>query len=505
MVVAMFLWTCAASGLAAAILARMAWRRRYAAPAATPLAVFFVSVSIWDFAYASYSGIARSQLTMAIMYVGVAMASPSAFVFVARLGRFEWLVNRLTLAVLAAISLFIAGAAATDARFGLLFHGHIGSDRLLREHAGAAFWVNVVYAYSLLAAVTLMVMIYLHRSRQILYRRQFAALLIGVIVPWMSSLGFVFNLTDRDITPAAFGITVVLIGTSMWRYRGLSVVPVARYLLVERMSDGVIVIDDKNMLSDLNPAAVTMFHTGKDAVGTKLENAPVLASALAGLDRTAKSARFEFVIPDPSTPRSVEITSHAMEDKRGRQLGLLIVVRDITHRVGLEHELEQLASTDALTGIGNRRRFDERLALEHARALRTGLPLTLVIVDVDRLKQINDRGGHRAGDLALQRVAHHVEANARRVDLAARIGGDEFALLLPETSDEDARPVVERILEAVAADRDPRLVDTVTVSVGVATIDATQHTVEDLQRFADDAMYQAKDAGRNRIHMATAP
>ncbi len=500
----LYLGVCAVSGLTSMVLAVIAWRRRAAASASAALAAFFLADALWDLAYVLDETTGSTRIGLTVMYAGVALAAPAAFVFLARLGHFEFLQSRMVLGILAAISSVIVAAAALDSRLGLLFNGFLGSDRLVRAHVGPVFWLNVIYDYILLAGITAMVISYLRRNRHRLYRRQSVALLIGVIVPWASSLGLVLNLTSRDITPLALSITALAFAMAMWRYRGVSVVPIARSLLVDRMADAVIVLDPQRMISDMNPAAATMFRADLADIGAGLKDVPVLASALAELDLAAENPAFECVIPEQSRSRHVEITSHVLRDAHGRFNGTLIVGHDITHRMDLERALETLALTDALTGIGNRRRFEERLALEHARAARTGEPLTLVIVDLDHLKETNDAGGHRAGDAALRRVARHIAANVRSTDLAARIGGDEFAVLLPETDLQYARVVVDRILDAVRSDRDGSLIGPITVSIGVACVDARIQPSQDLESLADHALYAAKQAGRSQAHFSAA-
>jgi diguanylate cyclase (GGDEF)-like protein len=169
----------------------------------------------------------------------------------------------------------------------------------------------------------------------------------------------------------------------------------------------------------------------------------------------------------------------------------------------LGHQFDRLAmasQTDHLTGLGNRRYFQERLEEEFARANRHGLSLSLLMIDVDGLKEINDRGGHRAGDLALRRAATAIREGSRLSDVAARWGGDEFVLLAPSTGLEEARRVGERIraLMGTGAEGESRAV---TVSVGVSTIDGAGRTAspETLVREADIALYAAKEAGRNQV------
>jgi diguanylate cyclase (GGDEF)-like protein len=158
--------------------------------------------------------------------------------------------------------------------------------------------------------------------------------------------------------------------------------------------------------------------------------------------------------------------------------------------------LVDLSRTDPLTRLRNQRAFEERLAEEVARAGRYGGPLSLLIADVDGLKAVNDRGGHHAGNLALRAVGAAMGKDARQTDLAARIGGDEFALVAPNTRAAEAVALAERI-RGLVAEHGP---DGVTISLGVATLGAGERgDAEALLRAADAALYEAKHRGRNQV------
>ncbi len=166
--------------------------------------------------------------------------------------------------------------------------------------------------------------------------------------------------------------------------------------------------------------------------------------------------------------------------------------------------LEQIAALDGLTGIPNRRRFDEALAQEWSRCQRSGLPLSLIVADVDQFKQYNDTLGHAAGDRVLQEVATALRQAARRPgDLAARYGGEEFVLLLPETDAPQAQQLADELLQRMAARKLPHpaasAAPCVTLSLGgITTIPASSVVAPDFFERADAALYQAKAQGRNR-------
>lgn len=160
--------------------------------------------------------------------------------------------------------------------------------------------------------------------------------------------------------------------------------------------------------------------------------------------------------------------------------------------------LIEMATTDELTGVNNRRRFAEDLNLHAALAARHGLPLSLIMLDVDHFKSYNDSFGHRAGDDVLRTIATILRSEVREHDLVARYGGEEFVLLLPSTSSEAAVEVAERLRKSIAKGMWNAM--PLTASFGVATTDPSHSiSAEDLVAQADEALYLSKNTGRNRV------
>ncbi|HQC73355.1 MAG TPA: diguanylate cyclase, partial [Candidatus Competibacteraceae bacterium] len=181
--------------------------------------------------------------------------------------------------------------------------------------------------------------------------------------------------------------------------------------------------------------------------------------------------------------------------------------REVYERQQAQAQLQELATTDSLTGLRNRRYFMYRAAEEFERARRYRLPLALLMLDADHFKAINDRYGHPIGDQVLQALARRGQELLRDVDLFARIGGEEFAILLPQTDLDAARVVAERLRQRMAStpivtDQGPLIL---TISLGLTGFDATVIDFDALLRRADAALYRAKQNGRNCTEVLPEP
>ena len=172
--------------------------------------------------------------------------------------------------------------------------------------------------------------------------------------------------------------------------------------------------------------------------------------------------------------------------------------------IKLEHRILKLASTDALTGVLNRRAFIERAKVEINRAQRASKPLSLILTDIDYFKKVNDNYGHNTGDLVLQRFSEKLSESIRPYDFAGRYGGEEFVICLPDANDLQARVIAERMRKKVEEMKiippdDPQS-SGITASFGVASYRLeSEDSLDSLTKRADKAMYRAKGEGRNRV------
>ena len=236
-----------------------------------------------------------------------------------------------------------------------------------------------------------------------------------------------------------------------------------------------------------------------------------------GMDDLPASVPLERVFPharlseQESADRAVAIEAHRRElgSRLGRNVGAVVAAVDYMLNISgelvaptiVEHAalelLEHRSVTDPLTGLFNRYHFDAMIQREIARCRRYGAPLSLLLADVDRLKPLNDRWGHQAGDRALSRVSNAIQHSLRGTDIAARIGGDEFAIILPDTDAVAGLIVATRIRRTLAEQSS----HTVTMSGGLVELprNSESASASELMMIADQALYTAKKSGGNCI------
>ncbi|MCQ4160633.1 diguanylate cyclase [Roseomonas sp. GC11] len=304
-------------------------------------------------------------------------------------------------------------------------------------------------------------------------------------------------------------------------------------LIAENSGDVVALCDMDGTRRYVSPAAARVLGYPPEAlVGRRVMEfvhpddrdwVEAAAAALRGGERDA-SATYRFLRPDGSW-LWVDVRARTHGRPGQGAAGYVAVMRDATEAKMAEERLlealermEEMATTDALTGLANRRRFEEALAQEWRRCAREGQPLSVLLLDADHFKKFNDRYGHPAGDECLRLVARTLSGVARRPgDVAARHGGEEFALLMPRTDARGAVHLAERVRAGVESAAVPHLgnppAGIVTVSIGVATVFPEPESGpavpgrlsarDALLSAADGALYAAKTGGRNRVCMAS--
>lgn len=284
-------------------------------------------------------------------------------------------------------------------------------------------------------------------------------------------------------------------------------------LLLMAAGEGLFGVDAEGRLSFINPAALRMLSYSRDElVGQSLhalvhgvhadgslypESAcPVMRTLEDGTPRSAEE--YLFRRDGSRIPVQMTVTPICENGVCG---GAVVAFHDISEIKEKEEVLTQMARTDALTGLCNRRHFIELLDAEIRRWQRTGQPAALLMVDLDFFKRVNDTWGHAVGDEVLRHFAKVLRHSLRRIDIPGRIGGEEFAVILPDSTMDDALAAAERLRANVESSSATTACGevAVTVSIGVSLFNAGDVSNDAPLRRADEALYRAKMAGRNRV------
>ena len=297
--------------------------------------------------------------------------------------------------------------------------------------------------------------------------------------------------------------------------RAAAWVPAPCWALVSSdLSGQLSVLADRGLQANMGPAVFEVAHW-------VMEGGAEFVTADLSKDTRVREEAVATVLAFPLTSRGVRVGAlvgiDRMPSSREPRLSpaMLRAMRVLLEPVAgvLDNALqlkraEALSVTDDLTHLYNSRYLNQVLRRETKRASRSGRPLSLLFMDLDGFKSINDRYGHLCGSRALVEAAAVIKVSARETDIVARFGGDEFAIVLPDTGGEGAFAVGERVRERIAAHRfleSEGLNIRLTASVGVSTLPDAASTAEELVQAADTAMYQVKDRGKNGIQAATAP
>lgn len=289
--------------------------------------------------------------------------------------------------------------------------------------------------------------------------------------------------------------------------------------ITNTMSDGLLVMDRDGRITFANPEALALLGYSMDELlGGDMHE--MLHVSLDGTPEPRAECRMLAVRQTGATYRGEEETfrckdgailpvsvSASVIAREGEINSIVVAFHDITLRKQLELELERRAQTDALTGLNNRRHFYELAESELSRSRRYSAPMAVLMLDLDNFKLINDTHGHHAGDAVLQSFSQTCLKTLREIDIIARIGGEEFAVLMPETTSEQGLDAAERLRVALAesevvVEHGERL--HFTVSIGVTCLCSADQNIDEVLKRADEAMYQAKHAGRNTVRMVPA-
>ena len=495
----------------------------------TALGGVLLASFIWSGAYAmtwSLTDLQEKVLWLKIMYVGVVSVPALFLIFTLQITQHDnWLTSR-NLVLLALEPLTILVLLWLDVKF--LFNqidlAQRGGFTVLNIERGPGFWLNTIYSYVLLLLAFFALGVGSMRAHRY-FRRQYLIILIGSAIPFAASLftqARYEELADLDMAPMSFAVMSILYAYAVFRHQFMDLLPVARGRLIENMSDGVLVVDAKGRIVDINPAMKSFLDDEPATlIGRNISEVLNLWSHEVDQLLEGFETRTELKFRGKPT-RYLDLRITPLYNDDNVMNGRLIVFRDVTDRkiveqnlrramdrlqtqlieIGtLQSKLREQAIRDALTNVFNRRYLEDTLERELARAERESYPLCLIMMDLDYFKDVNDTYGHEAGDVVLKALAETVMRQSRQGDFVCRYGGEEFVLVMPNIGIETARQRAEELHQTVNLLNIPygNFNLTTTISMGVAAYPEHGKTKEELLRAADRAMYIAKNTGRNRV------
>ncbi|MDW7738946.1 MAG: diguanylate cyclase [Bacillota bacterium] len=489
-------------------VAYQAWILKTSGRGSFAFSLLALACALYSLAYALEISSATLDFILIFLrfeYIGISVL-PAFFILFA----LEYTGRKSRLSAFGIAALFIIPVVTvilfyTNHYHGLMYQSYElnveGPFPVIAFERGLWYWVQSMYAiFAILFSNILFAIMWV--SSNAVYRKQIAVMLIGSLIPW---LGFLFYLARPfpwciDLNPYFISISALFYFWGLIRYRLFDLLPVARTKLFEELPDGALILDDSMRIIDLNTTARNYLQISQLAIGKPaaevLDYWPKLVKLL---NKKNRKYHVELKHPGLDDPTWFRVDFLPLHEEDSLPYGQMIIIRDITDRKLVEEKLHKLATTDELTGLWNRRYFMQAINKELYRSKRYNQHFSLIMFDLDHFKEINDNFGHTAGDKSLEHLASIFKMRLRNVDLFARLGGEEFGIILPGTSLESAFLLAEDLRCLISAspvfyeEREIRF----TISLGVTASHEEIENVEEILKAADKALYQAKEKGRN--------
>jgi diguanylate cyclase (GGDEF)-like protein/PAS domain S-box-containing protein len=483
------------------------WQQRTAG--AKAFGFFAITIFLWTFlAFPEYYSLSLRPRALfgKLQYFGIVFMPLAWLIFTLNYTQRNALLTKRILSALLIIPVLSLLLAFSDNWHGLVWKSVSYTDTpfpsLIIEHG---FWFKYVflpYTYGLftLGVFVLMNSFLLDSS---LYRRQTGLVLVAASMPLVANVLYLLSglhLYGLDPTPYGFAVCIALCVPTLFRKDPLVITPISYREVFLNTTDSVLLIGKDHSIIDINPRALKdLGLEAKSVLGKPFVNLYPDFQGFLKEDPGEQSSH-TLELKSETGEQFVELKLSPLLTSQGKQIGQMIMLRDVTTEYKQKTVLERFAYLDALTGIANRNQLKLESERAFALAKRYGIALSILYVDLDKFKQINDTYGHEIGDEVLIHVANCLRRAMRENDVVARIGGDEFAVLLYEASAAETREAKER-LEAIL--QQPfKVADqllSIYASIGFALHPKDGETLRDLLRHADAAMYQVKRDKRSSV------
>jgi len=375
------------------------------------------------------------------------------------------------------------------------FEGYL----LAKLSGGPWYFVNIAYAY-LVQLFGMSVFFGAWRKNGYKFGTQAYWMFFGSIWPMSVNMIYIAGLSplNLDLTPFGLSLSAIFFYVALFRYDFLELKEIVRDVTFSEINEGIIVIDDKNRLIDFNKSAKNIFAwLDLKRIGTDVSIFKECQYIL-----KQKTDQFEMEILNKGTQKYYEIRTSVLNENNNN-VGRVYFIQDISRQKEMIQALNNMASYDFQTQIYNRRGLMEEAEKELQRSRRLGHYISILMIDIDHFKLINDKHGHLAGDEVLKVLAKACKDRIRRTDILGRYGGEEFLIILPEANKEDAFRVAKDIQEYIANTelvfKDEIIKITISIGIETVIINDENFSVNELINNADMALYQAKNNGRNQI------
>ncbi len=382
-----------------------------------------------------------------------------------------------------------AGATVLDYDYGLLF-----------------FILLVPYLYIVLSLALIIMIRGMSRGHNF-HRKQLILVIIGTLIPAIINLLYVLDITPihhMNFATAGMSISGLLVGYALFRYRFLAVSPIARDLIIDTMLDGVIVVDTKLNVLDVNRAARDVFKISRIGLGTTLMNIippQMFEDVRLLLEREHTGHE---LISYKEMVYDVHV-SLLLSVGRAHQ-GFLIMFHDVSEREKLHHQVRLSATLDPLTQILNRKALFDEIEFERNKVEKQNTCLSIIMIDIDHFKAINDTYGHEGGDRAIEKFVEVINQILGYNHIFGRYGGDEFVVALVDTPFEKTLEIA-RLIHSILTRT--LIISTkasflIQLSLGVVTVGGVGNfpvptSSDEIVALADSALYKAKEGGRNTV------
>ncbi len=375
----------------------------------------------------------------------------------------------------------------------------------LSMERGCWYYVNIcVSALYLLWSIVIYYLGY-YRNKTSYNRPQFRVFLFASLLPFIGIIFIVFIFQERNIDYVALVIpaSLCIVAYGIFKYDFLAIKTLARETIFENSPAAMVIMEPGPRIVDYNKAAREFFgklniSLDNHSIKLDLQKQPELL----GIFNSESSRELSLTIN--GVKRHFEISSVPLDHLHDRNMRLLKSINDITDNKNAQEKLRMLATTDSLSGLYNQAEFLKAARAEFIRAKNSGEIFSFLMIDLDHFKSINDTFGHAAGDEVIRKIGEIIKACFRKTDITGRLGGEEFAVVLKNTSLEEAVKTARQFLEMVAGTTITHGMYKIglTLSIGVATSSSVpegDNAIENILKRADDALYKAKAKGRNRV------